>query len=139
MKIVFVLYDNLTLLDFAGAYDPVTRLMTMGFIEDLSCDVCARKDSIRSFESIELIPGLVNNDLSGYDYVIIPGSDGIKDLMKDTEFLRWIPVALDTTVIAAVCGAPCCRGTPHEKGNYTSPADGFFKTFRKGSFRRADH
>jgi cyclohexyl-isocyanide hydratase len=47
MKIAFVIYDNLTLLDFAGAYDPITRLRTMGFVEDLSYDVCARKEKIQ--------------------------------------------------------------------------------------------
>jgi len=34
MKIAFVVYNNLTLLDFAGAYDPLTRLKTMGFVSE---------------------------------------------------------------------------------------------------------
>ena len=110
MKIAFVIYDNMTLLDFAGAYDPLTRLKTMGFVKDLSYDVCARKEEIRSSEGIRLIPDRVNNDLTVYDYVIIPGGDGIRDLMKDAEFLRWIPVASDTTVVAAVCGGSLLLG-----------------------------
>jgi transcriptional regulator GlxA family with amidase domain len=64
MKIAFVIYDNLTLLDFAGAHDPITRLRTMGFVKDLSYDICARKEKIRSSEGVELIPGRANNDLS---------------------------------------------------------------------------
>jgi transcriptional regulator GlxA family with amidase domain len=42
--------------------------------------------------------------------VIIPGGDGIKELMKDAEFLRWISVASDTTVVAAVCGGSLLLG-----------------------------
>ena len=54
MKIAFVIYDNLTLLDFAGAYDPLTRLKSMGFIPDLTYDICALKERIRSSEGAEL-------------------------------------------------------------------------------------
>ncbi|MDD1693877.1 MAG: DJ-1/PfpI family protein [Methanoregula sp.] len=110
MKIAFVIYNNLTLLDFAGAYDPITRLKTMGLVRNLSYDVCAKTERIRSSEGVELIAGRVGNDLSSYDYVIIPGGDGIKDLMKDPEFLRWISVASDTTTVTAVCGGSLLLG-----------------------------
>jgi transcriptional regulator GlxA family with amidase domain len=110
MKIAFVVYDDVTLLDFAGAYDPLTRLRTKGFVPDLSYDVCARKEKIRSFEGLELLPDLVKNDLSTYDYVIIPGGDGIKALMQDAEFLRWITVASPKTTVAALCGGVLLLG-----------------------------
>jgi transcriptional regulator GlxA family with amidase domain len=110
MKIAFVIYDNMTLLDFAGAYDPLTRLKSMGFIPDLSYDICARTERVRSSEGAGLIAGRVGCDLSGYDYVIVPGGDGIKDLMKDARFLRWIAVPSDTTVVAAVCGGSLLLG-----------------------------
>ena len=110
MKIAFVIFDNHTLLDFAGVYDPITRLKTMGFFPDLTYDVCARNDRVRSSEGAVLIADRVNNDLSGYDYVIIPGGDGIKDLMDDAAFLRWISVASDTTTVAAVCGGSLLLG-----------------------------
>jgi cyclohexyl-isocyanide hydratase len=41
MKSAFVIYDEMTLLDFAGVYDPLTRLETMHFLDDLTWDVCA--------------------------------------------------------------------------------------------------
>lgn len=104
MKIAFVIYNELTLLDFAGAYDPLTRLKTMGFVPDLTYDICARTATVRSAEGAELVPARVDNDLSGYDYVIVPGGDGIKSLMRDPAFLRWISVASDRTTVAAVCG-----------------------------------
>jgi transcriptional regulator GlxA family with amidase domain len=110
MKIAFVIYENMTLLDFAGAYDPITRLKSMGFIGDLSYDICARTERVRSSEGAVLVAGQVQNDLSAYDYVIVPGGDGIKDLMKDPEFLRWIAVPSDTTVVAAVCGGSLLLG-----------------------------
>jgi cyclohexyl-isocyanide hydratase len=110
MKIAFVIYDGLTLLDFAGFCDPLTRLATMNFLDDLRWDVCAPKEKVRSTEGVVLVPGRVNNNLAEYDYVIIPGGDGIKDLMQDKEFLRWISVASDTTTMVAVCGGALLLG-----------------------------
>ena len=35
MGIAFIIYDKMTKLDFIGAYDPLTRLKTIKFINDL--------------------------------------------------------------------------------------------------------
>jgi transcriptional regulator GlxA family with amidase domain len=133
MKIAFVLYDGITLLDFAGVYDPITRLKTMGFVKDLTCDICAQKEKIRSFEGIELVPDTINSNLSPYDYVIIPGGNGIKDLMRDTRFLDWILIKNDTTIIAAVCGGALLAGATgklRDKTATTHPElQGFLKNF----------
>ena len=110
MKIAFVLYDNLTLLDFAGAYDPLTRLKSMGFLPDLKYNTCARTDRVRSAEGAVLVPDKVINDLACYNLVVIPGGDGVKDLMKDRAFLAWISVASERTTVAAVCGGSLLLG-----------------------------
>lgn len=133
MKIAFVIYDNLTLLDFAGAYDPLTRLKTMGILPDLTYDICARTERVRSIEGARLLADRVACDLSTYDYVIIPGGDGIKDLMKDPEFLHWISVASETTTVAAVCGGSLLLGAAgllHNRKATTHPQlTGFLKHF----------
>jgi hypothetical protein len=54
MKIVFIIYDDMTTLDFIGAYDPITRLKTMEFITDLTYDVCSNKKKIVSIEGLEI-------------------------------------------------------------------------------------
>ncbi|OPY36292.1 MAG: hypothetical protein A4E34_00314 [Methanoregula sp. PtaU1.Bin006] len=76
MKIAFVIYDGITLLDFAGVFDPITRLKTMGFRYDLRWDLCARKDTIRSTEGVTFTASRVDNNLAEYDYVIVPGETG---------------------------------------------------------------
>lgn len=110
MKIAFVIYDGITLLDFAGVFDPVTRLKSMGFIPDLQWDLCARKETIRSSEGIVLTPDRVGGSLAEYDYVIVPGGDGIKELMRDTAFLNWIGAPANTTTMAALCGGSLLLG-----------------------------
>jgi transcriptional regulator GlxA family with amidase domain len=125
MKIAFVMYNDVTLLDFAGVFDPLTRLKTMGFVPDISWDICAQTPVVRSVEGAELVPACVGNDLSAYDYLIIPGGDGIKALMRDPAFLRWISVTSGKTTVAAVCGGALLLGAAgllRERRATTHPA-----------------
>ncbi len=110
MKVAFILYDQVTLLDFAGLYDPITRLKTMGFCPDLEYVVASRTDQVRSSEGLLLIPDEIYTDLKSFDYVLIPGGDGVKELMKSPEYLGWISSAGPDTTIAAVCGGVLLLG-----------------------------
>lgn len=110
MKIAFVVYDGMTLLDFAGAYDALTRLKSMGFMPDMDYDICARTGTVQSAEGARLTADQISPDLSAYDYVVIPGGDGVTDLMKDQSFLRWISVASERTTVAALCGGSLLLG-----------------------------
>ena len=125
MKIAFVLYDGVTLLDFAGAYDPLTRLKIMGFMPDLEYRVCALKERIRSSEGIELIADTVSPDLSTFDYVVIPGGNGVMDLLRDKSFLSWIAIPPGRTNVTAVCGGALLIGAAgllRERRATTHPA-----------------
>lgn len=110
MKIAFIVYDGITLLDLAGVYDPLTRLKTMGFVPDLAYDICARTATARSTEGALITADRISPDLAAYDYVVIPGGDGIKDLMKEPVFLSWISVASGKTTVAALCGGSLLLG-----------------------------
>jgi len=110
MKIAFVLYDGVTLLDFAGAYDPLTRLKTMGFVPDLQYCTCARQERVRSFKGMELAVDMVSPDLAGFDYVIVPGGNSIANLIRDREFTGWLAVSPGKTTVAAVCGGALLVG-----------------------------
>jgi len=110
MRIAFVLFDGMTLLDFAGMYDPVTRLRTMGFLPDLGYATCAQKSPVISSEGLRLLPDTIGCALSSYDYILIRVGDGIANLVKDRPFLDWINVRNERTVVAAVCGGALLAG-----------------------------
>lgn len=110
MKIAFVIYDGLTLLDFAGVYDPVTRLRTMGFLPDLAYTVCSLKETVRTSEGLLIRADATKCDLADFDYVLVPGGDGVRELMSDPEFLAWLRRRSETTVTAAVCGGSLLLG-----------------------------
>jgi Transcriptional regulator containing an amidase domain and an AraC-type DNA-binding HTH domain len=77
MKIAFIIYDGMTTLDFVGAYDPITRLKTMGFINELEYDVCSNKKKIIASEGLEITADKILNNLSQYDFIVVPGGEGV--------------------------------------------------------------
>lgn len=110
MNIAFIIYDGMTLLDFSGIYDPVTRLKTMAFQKDLSFDVCSFSDTVASFEGLRIIPDKIRNDLKEYDLLAIPGGNGIGELIRDVAFLTWLRDVSPGAVLAAVCGGSLLLG-----------------------------
>ena len=103
MKTAFLLFDRLTVLDFVGVYDPLTRLRTMGLMPDFEWRLCGWTESIADEAGLRLIPDEVRQPLSGYDLLIVPGGLGTRTLMRDPEFIDWLQSATATPLKASVC------------------------------------
>ncbi len=110
VKIAFVLYDGVTLLDFPGRADPLSPAQNHGVYAGSGYRVCAPKERIRSSEGIELVADTVSPDLSTFDYVVIPGGNGVMDRLRDKSFLSWLAIPPCRTTIAAVCGGTLLIG-----------------------------
>ncbi len=100
----------MTTLDFAGVYDPITRLNTMGFINELEYDVCSNKKKITTAEGLEIAADKILNNLGEYDFIVVPGGEGIKYIAQDKEFIEWIKTAQDKSTITSVCGGSLILG-----------------------------
>jgi transcriptional regulator GlxA family with amidase domain len=102
MKIAYILFNNLTLLDFIGIYDAVLRLKTMNYIPSLQWDLCALTEKVTDELGLTLLPTQTGNSLESYDVVFVPGGHGTKTLQHDPDFIAWLrtasPVALKTSV-----------------------------------------
>jgi imidazoleglycerol-phosphate dehydratase len=103
MKIAFILYDGLTILDFIGVYDPVSRLRTMGFMPDLEWDLCAFSETVADRSGLGLLPIRKIDNLAAYDLLIVPGGPGSRTLIGDQVFLTWLRTAANVPKLAAVC------------------------------------
>jgi transcriptional regulator GlxA family with amidase domain len=103
MKIAFVIFDVLTVLDFVGVYDAVTRLKTMRFMEDLEWDICAYTETVSDKCGIVLTPNKVRESLGDYDLVIVPGGYGTRQLVNDAGFLEWLKTSATCPLKASVC------------------------------------
>jgi transcriptional regulator GlxA family with amidase domain len=103
MRIAYILFDGITLLDFIGIYDPISRLKSMNFLPDLSWDVCAFSNTVKDSFGLEITPDKINNDLSVYNVLIVPGGFGVRSLLRDEEFLTWFRKAEAVELKVSIC------------------------------------
>ena len=103
MKIAYVLFDDLTLLDFTGIYDPVSRLKSQRHLPDLRWDLCALTPTVRDSFGLSVAVDKVRPDLGTYDLVIVPGGMGTRSLRHDDDFIDWLKTAAAVPQKASVC------------------------------------
>lgn len=103
MKIAFLLFDQMTSLDFIGFYDSVTRLKTMGFQPNITWDICALQDNIADDRGINYRIETIQPDLSMYDMIFLPGGMGTRTLKNDSVFIDWLSTARTVPLKISVC------------------------------------
>lgn len=103
MKAAFVVFDNMTTLDFVGFYDAITRLKTMKFIDDFQWRVCARQPQVGDDRGLKMAADSVDESMAGYDLLFIPGGFGTRALQHDRAFVDWIATAKDVPLKTSVC------------------------------------
>jgi cyclohexyl-isocyanide hydratase len=102
MKIAFIIYDGITALDFIGAFDPITRLDTMNFM-DLSWDICGQTPTATATGNVTFNTDKLTPDLEQYDMIFIPGGYRARELQSDDEFLTWLKTAESCQYKSSVC------------------------------------
>ena len=103
MQIAFILYDDLTVLDFVGFFDPITRLRSMGYLPDLSWRLCAMKPMVTDRFGLHLRVDQVAPELGDFDAVFVPGGLGSRPLQTDAAFLEWLGTAAPVPWKISVC------------------------------------
>jgi len=103
MKAAFVMFDNMTTLDFIGFYDAMTRLKTMKVLEDFAWNICARTAQVTDDRGLKITADTVGTSLAGYDLLFIPGGFGTRPLQHDRAFVDWIATAQDAPLKTSVC------------------------------------
>ncbi|MEW6211082.1 MAG: DJ-1/PfpI family protein [Acidobacteriota bacterium] len=102
MKVAFIIFDQMTTLDFVGIFDPLTRLKTMGFLEDFTWDICAFTSEVIDPAGLRLLPQKVAEPLL-CDMLVVPGGYGTRRLITDQDFIRWLQTARDCRYKVSVC------------------------------------
>ena len=103
MKIAYIVFNGVTWLDFIGVYDAVSRLKSMGYVKDLSWDICSYTETAADNFDLKIIPDLVRPPLNNYNAIIVPGGHGTRTLINDADFLNWISTAKDVEYKMSVC------------------------------------
>src|SRR5262245_15698598 len=100
MRAVFVVFNRMTALDFVGVYDTLGRLKTMGLMPDFSWSIAARGSPIEDDRGLRIMPDTVDQPLSRFDLLVIPGGFGTRALVEDRSFLDWLRTAGDVPLKA---------------------------------------
>jgi cyclohexyl-isocyanide hydratase len=103
MKAGFVVFDRLTSLDFIGFYDPVTRLRSMGILEDFEWRLCALSPQVTDDRGLRIQAEAPGTPLDGYDMLFVPGGFGTRELRHDDDFLGWLRTAAPVPLKVSVC------------------------------------
>lgn len=103
MKIAYILFDHLTLLDLIGVYDAVTRLRTMNYIPGLQWDLCALTGKVSDESGLTVLPTKTGGSLESYDVLVVPGGNGTRSLLNDQTFISWLQTASPAALKTSVC------------------------------------
>lgn len=102
-EIAFIMYNSMTTLDWIGAYDPLTRLRTMGFRPELRWEICAYTEEVTDSTGLRFVPTQVRLPLEPYDSVFVSGGMGSRDLLDDVGFIAWLRSAAPCGLKVSVC------------------------------------
>jgi transcriptional regulator GlxA family with amidase domain len=125
MRIAFILFDQMTTLDFVGFYDAVTRIGKFKAEEKMSWDFCSNKEQITDDRGLTMKIDRVLPDLSAYDLLFIPGGFSTRQLRYDADFIAWIQTARDVEYKVSVCTGALILGAAgylHERKATTNPS-----------------
>lgn len=103
MKLAYILFNDMTLLDLIGAYDALNRLKTMNYIPDFKWDLIALTEKVSDESGITLLPTKTGGSLESYDAVFVPGGDGHGPLLHDNNFIAWLQTATPAAWKISVC------------------------------------
>ncbi|MDQ0114763.1 DJ-1/PfpI family protein [Paenibacillus harenae] len=103
MRLAFILFDDMTMLDFSGFHNAVTWLKKRGLVEDMAWDYCATKEEISDDRGMRVKVDLVLPHLGHYDVVFLPGGMGTRRLVSDATFIDWLRTAEEAAYKASVC------------------------------------
>lgn len=102
MRIAFLLFNGITWLDMIGVYEPITKLKTH-YLPGLSWEICGFTKQCEDLFGLQVTAALVQNDLSAYDAIIVPGGIGTRQLQHDQAFITWLKSAAPVKYKISVC------------------------------------
>ena len=110
MKIGFVIYDGMTALDFIGVFDPLSRLKIMGFLKNVSWDICAPTEQVTDAAGLVIQPTQVGMPLNRYDLVVVPGGLVTRRLRYEGSFIDWLKTMEPCSFKTSVCSGALLLG-----------------------------
>jgi putative intracellular protease/amidase len=100
MKIVFLAFDGMTLLDAIGPQEVLARLPGGEVVFAAPARAPVRPDGVGP----ALVPDLSIDEVTACDLLVCPGGLGTRRLMRDARVLEWVrAIDAGTRITASVC------------------------------------
>lgn len=99
MKAGVVVFEGFSSLDFYMVVEPLLSPKKI-YLERL--DICARVGEVYDSSDLHVFATRLAPDLSGYDWLIIPGGEGVWKLLDNPAFLDWLSTAADAGHLVAL-------------------------------------
>lgn len=103
MRIAYIIFDGITWLDFFGAYEPISKLQSLNYVPDLTWEICSFTDTVSDNFGLSVKPDKVQNSLSEFDVIVIPGGYGTRQLQFNEEFISWIKTGERAQYKISIC------------------------------------
>ena len=103
MNAAFIIFDQMTALDFVGFYDPLTRLKSMDFMSDFHWQICSFCDDVSDNQDLRFNADTLKRSLHDFDLLVVPGGYGTRSLQHNHEFIAWLQTAAPVPLKASVC------------------------------------
>ena len=119
MRAAIIIFPGLTVLDFIGLYDPLSRIKSMGIDPRFELRIVGTEPEVADGSGVVLKPDSVYLDLRPFDLLLLPGGYGTRTLMHDKHFVGYLrtwgwekPVASVCTGALLLAAAGLLRGAP---------------------------
>jgi len=103
MRAAIVIFPGLTVLDFIGMYDPLSRIKSMGVDPSFELRIVGTERRIGDGNGVVLEPDSVYLDLRPLDLLLVPGGLGTRTLMHDKHFIGYLRTWGWDRPVASVC------------------------------------
>ena len=103
MNVAFIIFDQMTALDFVGFYDPLTRLKSMDFMSDFYWQICSFCEDVSDNQDLRFNSDSLKQSLHEFDLLVVPGGHGTRSLQHNHEFIAWLQTAAPVPLKASVC------------------------------------
>lgn len=103
-RFALVAFEGMTLLDLVGAYDPLSRIRTMGFDPESCVEVVSARGEVPwSDGGARMHVPRVRPNLSEFDVLVIAGGQATRTLVEDRAVVEWIASFPANRLTASVC------------------------------------
>lgn len=110
MRAAFVIFDQMTALDFVGFYDPLTRLKSMNFMPEFEWRICSFCEDVFDPQGLRFMPDNWREPFGDFDLLVVPGGYGSRSLQHNEDYIDWLKSAAEIPLKASVCSGSLLLG-----------------------------